>query len=487
MPVQTPSSDYTEQAPAWAKIRKLMSGEVAARDLVQKLPGMEEADYKLFKDRASYLPVMERTVDMFDGLLFFRDPQVKVPTSLQPYVDDLTMDGVPAIRFASKIANEVLQTSRVGALIDYPRVEGSAEMTVAEAEAAGLRAHARLYPTETILFVEYGRSRGVRRLTQCRLSEVRATRDPKDEFAVVQTNIIRVLELDAAGLYQQRIFVQDSKTKEYVQEGGPIIPMRQGKRLGYIPFAFFSHKDREGVAKRPALAALSDVSASHINSMALLEWGLMWTANPTPVFVGVAPPQVDEKGCALEGSSNAIHLGSSKGITLPIGGSAEFMEFSGKGLEAVAKSIEHKEKHMARIGARALMDDPREAVAAETARIQRASDHSLLGSIAANVSEGMTWILWELAAWAGVQLKSGDGMQLNRNFIPTTIAPEMLKQLMAAVQAGRITEADFFAKLQAGEIIRDGVTFDEHRAEIEEDGNRAAAEEQDFEPAPVVP
>lgn len=478
MPVETPSEDYTAQADAWAKIRKLMSGEKAARELVEKLPGMEDDDFKLFKNRASYLPVMERTVDMFDGLLFFRDPQVKMPTAMKDYVDDITMEGTSAIRLASQITNEVLQVSRVGVLIDYPRVEGAETLTVLEAEALGLRAHARIYKTEDILFVEYGRVRGVRRLTQARLQEVRETRDPKDEFKVTKTKVVRVLELNELGLYQQRLFVWNEAKRQYEQEGEPILPMRGGKKLGYIPIAFFSHKDREGIARRPALAGLSEVSASHVNSMALLEWGLMWTANPTPVFVGISPPPVDEKGKSLAGSENAIHLGSSKGITLPLGGSAEFMEFSGAGLEAVAKSIEHKEKHMARIGARALMDDPREAVAAETARIQRASDHSLLGAIAANVSEGMTWILWELAAWAGVKPAAGDGLQVNRNFIPTTIAPEMLKQLMAAVQAGRITEADFFAKLQAGEIIREGVTFEEHNAEIEQDGNRLAAADQ---------
>jgi hypothetical protein len=131
--------------------------------------------------------------------------------------------------------------------------------------------------------------------------------------------------------------------------------------------------------------------------------------------------------------------------------------------------MDHKEKHMARIGARALMDDPRQAVAAETARIQRASDHSLLGSIAAIVSEGMTAILAELAAWAGVQMREGDGFQINRNFLPATMSPQEIRELVSAQQQGKISSADLFARLQAAEIIRPGKTLEEHLGEIEDD------------------
>lgn len=470
--VNVVSKDYAEQKATWTKIRALMAGEDEARDLVLRLPGHDSDTFKAFKARAAYLPVMERTVSMFEGLLFFRDPVVTVPTALDAYVSDIDLEGLSAIRLAAQVANEVLQVGRYAVLIDHP--ESPEGLSVAQAEAQGLRAIARGYKTEDILFTSFARIGGARKLSQVRVREIRETKDPTDEFKIKCDEIVRVLELTPEGVYQQRVF---SKVKGggWAQEGGPIVPKRKGGSLDYIPIFFFSHRDHEPTAKRPALAGLADVSVAHLNGSALYEWGLMWTANPTPCFMGIAPPPVDERGNAAPGSKQAIRLGSSEGIVLPIGGDAKFLEFTGKGLEEIRESMKHKEAHMARIGARALAEDPRQAVAAETARIQRSSDHSLLGGIAANVSEGMTNILAELALWAGVELADGDGLQLNRNFMPVDMDAPMLTALVSAYVQGTISSVDLFARLQAAEIIQPGKTKSEHDQEVEDDSSKIAA------------
>ncbi|HRO04591.1 MAG TPA: DUF4055 domain-containing protein, partial [Terricaulis sp.] len=128
----------------------------------------------------------------------------------------------------------------------------------------------------------------------------------------------------------------------------------------------------------------------------------MWTANPTPWFAGVQSLPTDENGMALDGSKPAIRLGSSEAILLEKDGEAGYLEFSGAGLKQISETLARKAKDMAALGARLLADDQRSNVTAETARIQRAGESSTLGRISSVASSGLTYVLRELAQWAGV-------------------------------------------------------------------------------------
>jgi hypothetical protein len=57
----------------------------------------------------------------------------------------------------------------------------------------------------------------------------------EDEFKSKAEDRWRVLDLDGAGNYRQRLFKREKD--QDVQIGGDIYPLMNGKPLGYIPFA----------------------------------------------------------------------------------------------------------------------------------------------------------------------------------------------------------------------------------------------------------
>jgi hypothetical protein len=465
MAIDTPSTEYKAQEETWRKIRRLGRGVAEARALVETLPGMKADRAKMFRERAYYLPAFPRTVEMFVGMVFMRDPQVTGPDALEPYLEDATMTGLSFDGLASWVVSEVLETGRVAVLVDYPTVPDG--LSVAQAEAEGYRATATVYETESILSAEYRASGGRRSLWRVRLAETRTS--VGDDFTETQIKRVRVLEL-REGRYVQAVWEKvDRKSKWEVVES--FTPVRNGSPLNYIPIFFLNHRDQDASPMRPPLADLADVSVSHLNSSALREWGEMWTANPTPYFAGVQAAPVSESG---EGATYSLSLGSSEAILLDKEGSAGFLEFSGQGLASIDRTLDRKEKHMAALGTRILLDDPRQAVAAETARIQSAGQYSTLGKLATVASATLTAILRELALWARVSDPGAILYQLNRNFTPSGMSPDQLRAYLMAVQQGEMSSQELFATLQAADVVNPAKDYETHLGELEEDEERIA-------------
>lgn len=458
MAINTRAIEYRNQEAAWSKIDALMGGAALARVLVRPLPGQSFTDQAEFAARAYYLPALPRTVDLFGGLLFLRPPQIVRPDPLAAIFADVTMAGDSLEMMAGQVAKSVLTKSRCMVLVDMP--QGGEGLTAAQAQAQDFRPYARIYRTEDILDAKFGRIGGAQVLRRVRVREVEIVEAA--DFTSSEIERVRVLELNDGGQYQQTVYTRTANGPWAASQ--PIIPQRRGAPLTRIPAFFFTHLDTSPASYRPVLADLADASEAHLQDSAAYQWGLLWTACPTPVFIGLQPPAVGEDGRAV-GSQQGIRLGSSEGIALAEGGDAKFLEFSGQGLTALRQAMEDKRRDMGVLGARVLLDDPRQAIAAETAKIQRAGDHSTLSQIANVLSEGMTAVAREVAAWAGVE---GDvSVSINRNFVPSGLSPQQIEALLKAWQSGALTIGDLFAQFKAADLVRADKTLDDHRDELE--------------------
>jgi hypothetical protein len=465
--VDAVSRDYLDQQATWNQIRALMGGVCTARELLLRLEGHKDDTFCEFKKRAYYFAALPRTIELFSGLLFLKAPAVDVPDSMKPYVDDATLEGTSLERLTGQVVEELFQTGRCAVLPDYPSTNSAIEanggqpLTLAQTEKLGLRAVAKLYRTEDILFVKKQNVGGAVKITQVRLRET--IEDDVDEFTTTCVAAVRVLRL-RDGVYTQELWT--NRTGGFAVETPEFSPLRDGKPIDYIPITFFSAHDLDSCARRPPLADLADVSVSHLQTATLKEWGEMWTANPTPIFIGVTAGPVDKSGKPAEKAT--IRLGSSEGICLPPGGDAKFMEFTGAGLSTLKESMEAKETHMARIGARALADDPREAQVADALRIQHSGEQSLLADIAHVVSEGMTRVIKEFALWAKVDLKEDQGIKLNDEFVPPDLTADQIKALIGAVQSGALSSRDLFMIFKKGGLIEPKKTFEEHEDDVKD-------------------
>lgn len=445
---------WAGHADARAKIADMMAGRDAALSHIRELPGHETKTAEAFRKGAYFLPVTSRSAEAFGGLVFAKTPTRKKLEPMDAYLSDVTGSGQDIDRFSEQSFDAILETGAVMVLVDYP--SAPAGLSKAEADALGLRPTLKLYDANSILATRLERRGAILGLTQVRVVETVEERNPQDEFAIISVKQIRVLGIDAAGFYRQRVFRQTNGKWE--QHGEPVQPLKQDRAMDYIPAFFSNTRDGEPIPSRPPLDDLADINIAHLNNSALMEWGLMWTGNPTPVFRGIQLGEGDE-----------IKLGSSEGILCEAEGGASFMEFTGSGLSELRMALEAKRKDAALMGARLLLENSKAQIAAETARIERAGETSVISGIANALSDCLTKALTCMADWADIQ---SDGIQywLNTDLNPAGLSAQQITALLAAWQSGAITLQDLFENLQRGEIVDPAKSFDQHREELEEEG-----------------
>lgn len=461
MPVNDRDAAWNAHETARKKVADLHTGRDTALSYVRPLPGHEPETAKSFAEGAYFLPVVARTSEAFGGLVFAKTPAREVPEGLNAYLGDVTGSGQDIDRFSEQSLDGILETGAVMVLVDYPPARP--DLSKAAAEALGIRPCLRLYTASAILAARSRKVGEALKLSHVRLLEEVQEQDAADEFKLTTITQVRVLDLDDANAYRQRVFRQVDGV--WVQFGETVEPRKGNVRLDVIPAFFSNTRDGEARPAKPPLNDLAEISIAHLNNSAALEWGLLWTANPTPIFKGLD---------LAEGET--VKLGSSEGLIVTEGGDAKFMEFTGKGLEELRLALEAKRKDAAMMGARMLLESPRQAIAAETARIERAGETSVISGIANALSDCLTKALTFMADWAGIGGKVE--YWLNTDLNPAGLSPQALAELLKAWQGGAITLEDLFENLQRAEIVDPSKSFDDHKEQLAEEGEALGAIEE---------
>ncbi|AZR93919.1 hypothetical protein BBB39_09155 [Bordetella trematum] len=454
MPVDTRHPLYMAAAPRWERCRTALQGQdavhAAGTKYLPKLAGQDQEEYDAYKGRALFYGATARTEEAMIGMVFRKEPTVTLPSALQPMIADADLAGTPVDTFIEKVTQEVVDVTRVGVLVDYPVASGGF-MTVGQAQAAGMRPYLATYKAEAIINWRTARIRGVSQLVLVVLSETYT--EQKDEFAAEEKTQYRVLDL-ADGGYRVRIF-RGSLTVPEIE----YTPLMRGQRLPYIPFVLIGRNGESIDPQKPVLLDLVDVNMSHYRGSADYEHALHFTALPTAVVTG---HQMQAGETLKIGSAEAWVFGEPDS-------KAKYLEFSGQGLSSIKESLERKEGMMATLGARILAPEKRDAEAAETAKIHRAGENSVLGGITLGVSRSLAKAFMWAAEWAGAPAGEVD-VQLNTEFFPVGLSAQDLTALVNALQTGAISPETFFDNMRRGGVVQDGVTFEEERDRIEAAG-----------------
>lgn len=460
--VKTRHPDYLFYAPKWQRVRDVVAGQDAIyAGNTAYLPLLTDepvSDYNARLNRTPFYNASWRTIASFVGMLYRKPPTLEVPASLEPLLDDVTMGGVSFQNFAQDVTLEDLEVARVGVLVDYPRQTFNADgspMTLAQAQALGLRPSMAMYKTENISNWRFEFINNHRVLTQVRLLEKKI--EIKTEFESEEIAVIRVLDL-----FQNKYRVRTFKEENGEQIGWDVIPLMNGKPLNYIPFYFIGPDGGEGELDEPVLIDLIDLNIKHFQVSADYEHGCHMTALPTPVIIG-ADTQMDASGNPIE---KAYYIGSTVAWLLPVGADAKFLEFQGSGLAAIEKNLDRKEAQMAAIGARMLTAEKAGVEAADTVAMRHSGEHSILAAIAIAVSEGLTKALNTFAAWAGVP-DADIKFEINRDFMPFPMTPQSVTALLSAVQSGNLSQEAFFDLMKRGDLHDAELTFEEEQARID--------------------
>lgn len=471
MPVNNMHSACKGMVDIWQKCRDVYAGQEAMHGArretyLPKFHKEEALDYNARVRRSEFFNAFFRTVQGLVGMMFLTPPKAEVSPGTEDMLADVTQAGQSLADIAKEIATESLEVGRVGLLVDYPRATDG-EMTVAQAQALGMRPKMALYKAESILNWETRWQGGRCVLSQIVLFEVCCERDGADRFVVCEHEQCRVLELDDNGEVFVEIHRKDDKGNWAIHEP-PFYPLMQGKRLREIPFVFISSDSTRPEVELPPLIDLVNMNISHYQSTSDVEHGAHKTAMPQPWIAGI-----DNAPSSTGQPAPTFYIGGGNAWVFPDPNTqVGMLEYSGQGLQAIETRISKKEEQMAVLGARMLEAQKKGVETAEVAGMHRSGEQSALTTQAETIDSGMTRALSWFDLWAG-----GSGevtFALNKDFMPAKLTPEQLRELVGSWQSGALSDQELYEQLQAGGIIDPDKPFEEHEEQVRNSAPKVA-------------
>lgn len=438
-------SQYNDTRQKWQRCRDFISGADALRahDLgcsgdfrIAYLPTLSDkqlaSDYERYIRRALYDNAVRRMRNSLKGLVFSKEPEVELSPAVEYMEDDCDLMETPLIEMSEWIVTQVLDVGRCGILIDRPSMPGS--LSLADAEAMGLRAHMVQYTAEQIINWEVARvgSRWmVVRVVLCESPEK-------------YTELI----LDDTG-YNIRVWVK--LEKDWIIESS-VYPTMRGQTLKSIPFWFFgATSGKADIGEVPLLDMVED-ARSWYQSSADLEHARFACGLPTPGFYGFSD---DEAGSITLGGLNGIHSTSPEAR-------AEYLEYKGEGTMPLERALEQKRDMMAKHGVDIL--DKADSEATDTIRARVGIQTATLSSMANCISRLLSQALTFASDWMG----GGEcEFELNTQYISASINPQEIAALLQAVVSGALPVSDFVRRLRKGGVIEADRTDDDIQADME--------------------
>ena len=462
--VVTQCSEYVANVEIWKKCRDVVAGEKnvkkSGEKYLPKAEGMSTSDYMAYKQRAEFFNATGRTLDGLHGMMFRINPFIECDKGFEQYLENVDKKNSSFVQFLSDCAYSILQVGFGGVLVDAP--QGADRLSVREAEDKKEYPYLAYYKAEDIINWRYTTCGRGEKLSLVVLRET-VDVDTEDEFLQKKETLYRVLDLHD-GIYRQRLLRENGTA---ILEDA--LPRKFGELLDYIPFYFLPSK----VPEKPILLDLVDVNLSWYRKSADYESGLHYTSVPTPYTVGWTPEEVgyDELGNPVEKEAEKIKLSSSSFIHFPDAvRTVGMLEFTGSGLGSIATAMEKDEERMAILGARIISAEKRGIEAAETAKIHRAGENSVLAAFANNLSIIFTRVLTDYLEWIVAREVGDVHVSINTDYDVVGMTAAELTAYVSAWQQGAISRRVMFHNIKKGEAIPDGMSFEDMMSDIEEDG-----------------
>ena len=466
MPVDIQHPEYVKHLSKWQRILDCLEGSdaVKAGGYVPMLEAYE-ADkahgsrrMQKYVNRGVFSNSTDRTASALLGAIFRKEPDFEVPARLMPRMDNINGAGDPIFTFAKHVVRHVLTLGRFGLFIDWPE-EGE-----------------DLLPFMTgydALAIRNWRTRNVGgrpKLDQVILYEEISV-PAQDGFGSEVSPQYRVLELDEAGMYQQRVFTRQSV--EQGRRGGRRMDAQpthwvervieskpdKGKAIDYIPFKFLSPNDLRETVTKPPFLDLADMNIAHFNGSVLLQHARFHTAHGTPVITGYAKPEDDDPWDYGPENIWFIPEPAAK---------VDMIQFGSSGLAYLENGQSEKLQQMAFLGARLMDNQKRGVEAAETHQIRQSSENGVLAGAANTVSEGFEWCLDRMAEWSRAPAKCT--FKLNTDFYDSPMDPTLMEKAMAGVQSGLYPMSAWLWFLKEAEMLPPDMTTEEAQNELDQQG-----------------
>lgn len=453
---------YVAMITQWQRCRDFFDGADALRrhDIacrgdadtayVPKLSSKQsDKEYTAYIRRALYYNAPARTKDGLRGLVFSKEPVISLPPGAEILIDNIDLKGTSFIEFQEEVIDELLEVSRCGVLVDYPRAgEFTSKL---DEELSGSRPFMTLYKTENIINwrpIQLGNT------WVTGLVVVKEAYEKEDGTEAI---LYRELFLEPLDENSEKLVYKNRVWKTLESEPETVIPYKNGEPLTSIPFYFYDPQGGKLDPIKPVLLDLIEVARSHYQTSADLEHASFSCSLPTPYFLGFT--QEETQGIALGGLNGIV----SNNPDAKVG----YLEYTGQGIDPLEKRLSAKADMMAKLGSRMLAEDKKDAEAAETLRIRSSGESATLSDIANAASRIMTQMLQFAVEWMGLPSKDVK-VELNTEYTPSSASPQEITALLSAVQANKLPVTDFVRRLRKIGLIESDRTDEMIYEELEQ-------------------
>lgn len=410
--------------------------------------------FEQYLTRAVFFNATGRTKNGLVGAVFGTWPTLKVPALLDYVAQDVDGQGVSVYQQSQGVIGHILETGRHGLLVDYPATEG--DVSVADQQAGRIRATIAGYTAESIINWRTRRIGGQHLLSLVVLKES-YEEESADGFGIETKQQYRVLRLNDEGNYEIEIHRQKDGGWEITSS----VPLNgRGQPWKVIPFTFVGSENNDSSVDEAPLYDTAVINVAHYRNSADYEDSAYLVGQPQVYMAGLDDQWVqmlDEKG---------IYFGSRAILPLPQGGSAGILQAQPNTM--VKEAMDAKERQMVALGAR-LIERGSAVKTATQEENENAAEHSVLSLAVSNVSEAYTLCLEWMADFMGTTGETE--YTLNQSFVKVSINPQLLSELLKAVQAGLMPKADFWRQLRDYQLIDPEKKDDAIKGELEEDGS----------------
>lgn len=446
MPVSNTNMQYDANLDKWRLTRRAAAGLTFkdAQSYIPKRTHEQDRQWYSRVEKAIYTNYTGRTLSGLKGAIFRLPPRIELPDDMVFMLDNADGAGQSLIQIAKLATNEVMLTGRFGVLADYPKVDEA--LTAEQIARMELQPHIATYTAESIINWHVHISNGKRVLGMLVLKEQKPVHH--DEFIWAEEDQYRVLRLNDSYEYTQQL---------YDKEGDPVsdeivIRDASGKAFGYIPFYFIGSNNNLPDVDEPVLYDIATVNIGHFRNSADHENNLSVHGGGTLVVCTDMSPETFNAA-----NPAGITVGENAGIILSEGGKAELLQLNAS--SAIRDEMEHKEQMMVQIGAKIISKGGAQRTA-EEARIQAASENSMLDTVVGNIDESMTNVLYDCRRFVS-NTEAEITFALNNDFWQDSLSPQEIMAMIQGYDAGVMPKVDIVRRLKdAGWIQSDELPED---------------------------
>lgn len=438
--VRTQHREYIANFGKWERIRHAVAGDMR---LYLRNVGANESDkdygilrQKEYADGAIVYNFTKRTLAGMVGSVMRKDPEQSFPKAMDYLKDDADGSGVGLWQHAQDTLMEIDSVGRGGLLVDAPVADVA---TMAQQNAGKLNPIIAFYTTENVVNWKLKRVGSVNKFQMVVLREPYEYNDSPDEFSTMMGEQYRVLDIDENGNYRQRVYKFDNGGT--LQDGvQTFYPQLNNVPKGEIPFTFVGASNNDSTVDDAPLLPLAELNIGHYRNSADNEENLFVVSQAMLV---IAPSNTFSPEQWETANPNGVKFGARRGVNVGFQGDAKLIQASAT--NALDNALTKKEQQAIQIGAQLIT--PTTQITAESARLQRGADTSVMATIARNVSKAYE----DCLKWVAQMMGLPDGnieFKLNMEFFLQPMTAQDRQQWAADVQAGNMPLEAYWAAMR---------------------------------------